>query len=217
MKDIVILGTGGFAREVQCLLEQNNAQLPEAEQWNILAFVDTRAHENQIVNGLPVYTDEWLIQQNSMAVACGLGEARVRKRVIEKLRMQNRTLRFPTLISKAAHVSDRVKFGEGCIVCAGTIFTCNIRVGEFVIANLSCTVGHDTEIDSFTQLNPSTNVSGGVKIGSEVQIGTGVKIIPHVMIGDRAIIGAGAVVVHDIPGDCTAVGIPAKVIKIAEE
>lgn len=213
MKDIVILGTGGCARELQWLLEQNNTQLPEAEQWRILAFVDTKADENQIVNGLPVYTDEWLTRQNYMQVACGLGEARVRKRVIEKLRMKNRTLQFPKLVSKDARVSDRVKMGEGCIICAGAIVTCNISLGDFVIVNLGSIITHDTEIGAYTQVNPSTNISGGVIVGCEVQIGTGVKVIPHVTIGDRAIIGAGAVVVRDIPSGCTAVGCPAKVIK----
>ena len=34
-----------------------------------------------------------------------------------------------------------------------------------------------------------------------------------IKIGDNAKIGAGAVVLHDVPSDCTAVGMPAKIIR----
>ena len=43
---------------------------------------------------------------------------------------------------------------------------------------------------------------------------SGAKIINQVMVGQYTIIGAGAVVSKDLPENCTAVGIPAKPIKI---
>ncbi|MFN4258008.1 MAG: serine O-acetyltransferase [Gemmataceae bacterium] len=51
-------------------------------------------------------------------------------------------------------------------------------------------------------------------LGNDVFIGAGAKIIGGVRIGDGARIGANAVVVNDIPPYATAVGIPAKVIRI---
>jgi serine acetyltransferase len=44
-------------------------------------------------------------------------------------------------------------------------------------------------------------------------IGMGANIIQCLTIGARSVIGAGAVVLTDIPPDCTAVGVPAKIIK----
>lgn len=52
-----------------------------------------------------------------------------------------------------------------------------------------------------------------VTIGDDVWIGGNVTILPGVTIGDRAVIGAGAVVTGDIPADCVAAGVPARVIK----
>lgn len=49
-------------------------------------------------------------------------------------------------------------------------------------------------------------------IGNNVQIGAGAKILGGVRIGDNAKIGANAVVLIDIPDNCTAVGVPAKII-----
>lgn len=50
-------------------------------------------------------------------------------------------------------------------------------------------------------------------LGDNVDIGTGAKIIGDIKIGNNVKIGANAVVIKDIPNDCIAVGIPAKVIK----
>lgn len=55
---------------------------------------------------------------------------------------------------------------------------------------------------------------GPVIIENNVWIGDKVTILPNVHIGENAIIGANAVVTKDIPANCVAGGIPAKVIKI---
>lgn len=52
-----------------------------------------------------------------------------------------------------------------------------------------------------------------IKIGNGVWLGAGAVVLPGVTIGDHSIIGAGAVVTHDIPADCEAVGVPARVTK----
>lgn len=63
-------------------------------------------------------------------------------------------------------------------------------------------------------LYPSVNVSGNVHIGECCEIGIGSNIIQGKKIGTEIIVGAGSVVIKDIPSQCTAVGVPAKPIKI---
>jgi serine O-acetyltransferase len=48
------------------------------------------------------------------------------------------------------------------------------------------------------------------KLGSEITVGAGSKILGNICVGDNVIIGANAVVLSDLPANCTAVGIPAK-------
>ena len=50
-------------------------------------------------------------------------------------------------------------------------------------------------------------------IGHGVELGTGMQIIQGKTVGEYSIVGAGAVVVRDIPSNCTAVGSPVKPIK----
>ena len=109
------------------------------------------------------------------------------------------------------------KIGEGSIITAGNVITVNTEIGNHVILNLSCTVGHDTIIGDYSSCMPATNISGEVKMAPCVYIGTGVKIVNQVEIGENTIIGAGAVVAKSIPDNCTAVGIPAKPIKFHRE
>lgn len=56
-----------------------------------------------------------------------------------------------------------------------------------------------------------------VTIGNDVWIGGNVTILPGVTIGNNVVIAAGAVVNKDIPDNCVAAGVPAKVIKEIED
>ena len=54
------------------------------------------------------------------------------------------------------------------------------------------------------------------RIGRGVLLSTGATILGDVSVGDFAKIGAGALVEHDVPGGCTAVGVPARLVNCAE-
>ena len=50
-------------------------------------------------------------------------------------------------------------------------------------------------------------------IGDNVFIATGTKVLGPITVGDNVVIGANAVVIKDVPDNCTVVGSPAKIIK----
>ena len=52
------------------------------------------------------------------------------------------------------------------------------------------------------------------EIGNNVLIGAGTKVLGPVYIGDNSRIGAGSVVLRNLPANCTAVGVPAEVVRI---
>lgn len=54
---------------------------------------------------------------------------------------------------------------------------------------------------------------GEIKIGCNVWLGDKVSIFGGVTIGDNVTIGAGSIVTKDIPGNCIAAGVPAKIVK----
>lgn len=207
MKDIVIIGSGGFGREVQWMIEDINRV---SLQWNFLGFVDD-LNIGQLVNGSKVLGNiDWLKEQELYAV-CAIADPSTRKRVINKLKQSSIT--FPVLLHPSVIASSLIEIGEGTIVCAGSILTVDIKIGKHVIVNLDSTVGHDASIGDYCTILPSVNISGHVVLEERVSVGTGSQIIQGIKVDRNVIIGAGAVVVKDIPSNVVAVGSPAKPIK----
>lgn len=209
MKDIVIIGAGGFAREVCWLIEEINKVNSE---WNILGFIDENAdNHGKILNGYPVLGGiQWFGKKDDIWAVCAVGSCQAKESLIAKADKHN--VKYATLIHPSVMMSQFVEIGEGSIICAGNIFTTNIKIGRHVIVNLDCTIGHDAIIEDYSTILPSVNVSGNVVIEKGVSVGTGSAIIQGVKIGEGSTIGAGAVVIKNIPNNCTAVGVPAKPI-----
>ncbi len=210
MKDIIIIGAGGFGREVAWLIEDINKINHE---WNVVGFVDDNESIQGIeINGYKVVGNiEWLKGQKYNVVNA-IGDPIIKKKVMDTLKESEN--KYPILIHPSVIYSELVNIGEGSIICAGSIITVNIEIGKQVIINLDSTIGHDAIIGDYNTILPSVNISGFVKSEECVSVGTGSAIIQGVKIGKNTVIGAGAVVVKDLPANCTAVGAPAKPIKI---
>lgn len=92
-----------------------------------------------------------------------------------------------------------VIIGDHCMIGPGTLIT---------------TVGHPL---SPKRRREHIGIAEPVKIGDDVWIGGNCTILPGVTIGNNVVIAAGAVVTKDIPDNCVAGGVPAKVIKYIED
>lgn len=90
---------------------------------------------------------------------------------------------------------------------------CGIFIASTAIIGKKCTILQQVTIGG----NPaaydgSAPISKAATIGDNVIIGAGAKIIGDVKIGNNVRIGANAVVLRDVPDNCTAVGVPARII-----
>jgi len=213
MQDIVIVGTGGFAKETAFLIEEINRK---NHIWKILGFIASDEKIKGSTHGkYDIYnTDEFLLKTSKkLNVVIGVGDPKLINNLSNKFK-KNNNLIFPNLIHPNA-IGDweRIKFGEGNIICAGNIFTTDIKIGSFNIFNLNCTIGHDTEIGNCNVINPSVNISGGVKIENNILIGTGAQLLQYINVCSDSIIGAGSVVTKNIKEPGVYIGIPSRKMK----
>lgn len=105
--------------------------------------------------------------------------------------------------------------GEGVYMNAGSSIEVfhEVRIGDHVlIAPFTSLIDDDAH-----QLEPGTpQGKGPVIVGNNVWLGRHVSVMPGVTIGDNSVIGANSVVTRDIPPDCFAAGVPARVIRKLE-
>lgn len=78
-------------------------------------------------------------------------------------------------------------------------------------------ITHDGGVLLYRNIVPDLEITKPITVGNNVYVGNDVIILPGVSIGSNVIIGAGAVVSKDIPDNSVAVGVPARVIKTADE
>ena len=203
---IYIIGAGGFAREVLNIYTDLHKF--------VQGFIEKdKSRIGEILNDVPIYSQSILDINTikTIKLICAIGDSQVRKEIVESL--ENLGYEFDIIVHPSVIKSKWVDIDTGCIICAGSILTNQIKIGKHAIINLSCTIGHDTNIENYVTISPGVNISGNVSIGDGCFIGTGVKIIEGITIGDGSVIGAGACVTKDIPQNTLAVGVPAKPIK----
>ncbi len=96
-----------------------------------------------------------------------------------------------------------------------------IGKGFFIDHGTGVIIGETTIIGDNVTLYQGVTLGGTGKetgkrhptIGNNVMISSGAKVLGSITVGDNSKIGAGSVVIHDVPENCTVVGVPGHVVR----
>jgi sugar O-acyltransferase (sialic acid O-acetyltransferase NeuD family) len=209
---MLIVGAKGFAKEVLEVVHQLN-------QLENLVFYDdvNDVVPEKLFGHFPVLRT---IQEAAIyfktidnQFTIGVGNPVLRKNLYDKFTFLGG--KFTSTISPLATIGcygNHIK--AGCNIMTGTVITSDITIKKGTLINLNCTIGHDSMLGEFVELSPGVHISGNCTIGDYSVFGTNATMLPKLTLGKNVIIGAGSVVTKDLPDNCVAVGIPAKIIKV---
>lgn len=97
-----------------------------------------------------------------------------------------------------------------------------IGKGLFIDHGMGVVIGETAEIGDYCTLYQGVTLGGTGKdhgkrhptLGNNVLVGAGAKVLGPFKVGDNARIAAGAVVLEEVPENATAVGVPARVVRL---
>ena len=216
-KKLVLIGAGGFGKEVASMVEYLNNVKP---RYDLLGFVDDGEcfKLGDEINGYPwLGTLDWVRENNDESVfyTCTVGNVHTRACIQKELMALGK--RFETIKAYDAYVSPHTKVGQGCVLYPAALISVNCTIGDGVLLNTRVNIGHDVEIGDYTTVSPSTSISGGCRIGEEVMIGGHSFINIGRKIGDKATVAAGSIVFSNVKPETTVLGNPAKRMKGIED
>jgi len=118
----------------------------------------------------------------------------------------------------ARWISEFSRFRTGIEIHPGA----KIGRGLFIDHGTGVVIGETTEIGENCTIYQGVTLGGTGKdkgkrhptIGNNVMIGAGAKILGPFKVGDNAKIAANAVVLNEVPANCTAVGVPANIVRV---
>ena len=117
---------------------------------------------------------------------------------------------FARMISQGAkfltgiEIHPGAQIGKGLFIDHGS----GVVIGETTIIGDNCTIYQGVTLGGTGKDTGKRHPT----LGNNVMVGSGAKLLGSFSVGDNSKIAAGAVVLGDVPSNCTAVGVPAKVV-----
>ncbi|HKO18945.1 MAG TPA: acetyltransferase [Acidobacteriaceae bacterium] len=208
MQPFVVIGGGGHAAVVICLLRKL--------QYQLIGYTDLK--NNGLILGVPYLgPDDHLhaiaASTPNLRAAIGIGqiaEGKKRCSIVEGLSLS--LAYFPPIVSPSAIVNESVTLGEGAVVMDGAIINPGASIGRGAIINTHSTVEHDAIVGDWAHIAPGATLCGNVHVGKFAMVGAGATVIEGVSIGSSCMIAAGATVVHTISTAGVYAGTPARLL-----
>lgn len=185
VRDIVILGNSGFARECFIMLREMMKHDSALRFQGFLSFEGYQADLRELSDFFLGVDDDYAFKTGQLAVI-GIGDPELRKKAHTKL--VSRDVSFFTLIHPNTYIDPTVNLGEANIFGTNCHIGCNCAIGSGNVLNGLVHVGHDAVIGDHNFIGPGVQILGKVTIGSLNSLGASSVLLPQAKIGDGNII-----------------------------
>lgn len=201
MKDVIIVGAGGHAAELNDYIQHDNQKRDRSNSINIVGFVDDNANSyNEYAFTAPFLGS---ISQHEVSKSVyyliAIGSLVHRKRIVKDMLLKGAL--FTSFIHPDAYISASSHIGDGAVIAPNVNLGPKTSVGAFSMINSRCSIGHDSKVGEFNFFSPNVCLSGHTIVGDENLFGINSATIPGVKVGSRNKIMAGMVVDKNVGDD----------------
>jgi sugar O-acyltransferase (sialic acid O-acetyltransferase NeuD family) len=209
MKNLVILGAGGLAREVYDLANYCYGSDPD---FKIRGFLSDGPSIIESFGYPPVLStvDGYQIKNEDVFISA-IGNVIDRKKVVGIILKKGG--KFINLIHPSAIIAPSVKLGTGIAIKAFCVLASNAIIGDFTFLQSSVICGHDVNFGSCCHVNSFSFFAGCVRVDDLVTVNAGAMIVQGKQIGKGSLIGMGSIVIKDVPAGVKVFGNPARIIE----
>ena len=189
MDNIIIIGAGGFGREVYYWAKDTFSN----QEFHIKGFLSNNPrHLDNFDIDVPILEDAttYKIEEKDRFIFA-IGDIDAKKRIVTN--MKNQGAKFITLIHPTAVVAKSAHIGEGVITM-----------------NFYSSCGHDAKVGKYCILSPYATLNGFTILEDEVFLGTHATVIARKKVGYRSKVSANSVAMYDVPPHTLVYGVPGK-------
>jgi sugar O-acyltransferase (sialic acid O-acetyltransferase NeuD family) len=210
MLNLVIVGAGGFGREV---LHWTKDSFSEA-QYRIKGFLTNNQSD---LKGFDVpypvlgSDEEYQIEKNDRFIFA-IGDVETKRKITQ--RFEGKGAEFISLVHPSAIVTSSARIGKGAVICPFALVSANVVLEDHVMLNFYASCGHDAKIGKFCILSPYATVNGFASLDEGVFLATHASVNASTKIGPGSKVSANSVVTTDVPAKTLVYGVAGKMATI---
>lgn len=195
IKNILIIGTGGFAAELTDYIEDKSFG-DHIILKGYLATVDGQPYHKKYKYSKPYLGNlmEYKIEDDDYFVIA-IANIQVRKEIIVYL--ESKKAQFINLIHPTAIIAKTAEMGVGNIIDPYCIIGPNVKIGNYNIFTSQTIISHDSIVGNNNFL-PTSLFAGDTKLGDNNSLGIRCTSIPSIKIGNNTVIKAGMLIDKDV-------------------
>jgi len=210
MKHLIIIGAGGYGRE---MYGAALGAVGYGTEFDVRGFLDARPEALGGFAGYPpiLGNPEAYEPQTDDVFISALGNIESRRHCVALV--EARGGRFISIVHRTAFLGPNVIVGEGSFIAHNVVLTADVCVGCHSAVFHNTSIGHDSVLQNFTHVYAQCSIGGAVRVEEGAIVYPGAVIVPRRTIGANAVVGAGSTVILNVPSGVSVIGVPAKPIK----